>query len=205
MFNVNNKDTRTMPLASFWYLYCSLWTYFYPCSTVSIVNFEQVNAGWGNWLALWVHLLNNVKCNYYELSVSCSLLNIYKLIFLNQFFKFGNTNTWKPSHASTLGNLNFLWILSEAATGGVMKEKVFWEILQNSQENTCFRVSFLIKLQTPLWGLWKKESLEQVFSCEFSEIYTNTFFYRLPLGECFCPLHILKSCLLLNWEFNIIL
>ena len=36
MFKVNNKDTRTMPLAP-----C-----FTPCSSVSIVNFEQVNFGW---------------------------------------------------------------------------------------------------------------------------------------------------------------
>ena len=28
-----------------------------------------------------------------------------------------------------------------------LREKVFLEILQNSQENTCARVSFLIKLQ----------------------------------------------------------
>ena len=32
MFKVNNKDTRTMSLTS--------------CSSASIVNFEQVNAGW---------------------------------------------------------------------------------------------------------------------------------------------------------------
>ena len=38
------------------------------------------------------------------------------------------------------------------------KEKVFLEISQNAQENTCTRVSFLIK------------SLTQVFSCEFCEI-----------------------------------
>ena len=38
---------------------------------------------------------------------------------------------------------------------------VFLEILQNLQENTCVRVSFLIK------SFIKKESLEQVFSCEF--------------------------------------
>ena len=34
----------------------------------------------------------------------------------------------------------FLWL--EAATGGVLYKKVFLEILQNSQENTCGRVSF---------------------------------------------------------------
>ena len=32
--------------------------------------------------------------------------------------------------------------LSVAATGGVLLEKVFVEILQNSQENTCGKVSF---------------------------------------------------------------
>ena len=35
----------------------------------------------------------------------------------------------------------------EAATRGVLCKKVFLEISQNSQENTCVRVSFLIKLQ----------------------------------------------------------
>ena len=35
---------------------------------------------------------------------------------------------------------------SEAATRGVLWKKVFLEISQNSQENTCARVSFLIKL-----------------------------------------------------------
>ena len=59
MFKVNNRNTRTrcetypklkikIPerrQASFWCLYCYLRTYFTPCSSVSIVNFEQVNAG----------------------------------------------------------------------------------------------------------------------------------------------------------------
>ena len=34
MFKVNNKDTRKTP------------KYFKPCSNVSIVNFEKVNADW---------------------------------------------------------------------------------------------------------------------------------------------------------------
>ena len=32
--------------ASFWCLYCSLWIDFTYCSSVSIVDFEQANAGW---------------------------------------------------------------------------------------------------------------------------------------------------------------
>ena len=48
---------------------------------------------------------------------------------------------------------------------------MFLEISQNSQENTCVRVSFLIKVQA-----FKEETLTQVFSCEFCEISKNTFF-----------------------------
>ena len=49
---------------------------------------------------------------------------------------------------------------------------MFLDISQNSQENTCVRVSFLIKLQA--WG--RLQTLAQVFSFEFYEISKNTFF-----------------------------
>ena len=51
----------------------------------------------------------------------------------------------------------------EAATGGVQQEKFFLEIPQNSQENACARVSFLIKLKTEDCDFIKKETLAQVF------------------------------------------
>ena len=41
---------------------------------------------------------------------------------------------------------NKFWF-TEAVIRGVLWKKVFLEILENSQENTCPRVSFLIKLQ----------------------------------------------------------
>ena len=50
-------------------------------------------------------------------------------------------------------------VFSEAATKGVLFKTVFLEISQKSQENTCARVSFLIRLQ----------------ACEFCEISKNTF------------------------------
>ena len=53
-------------------------------------------------------------------------------------------------------------------------KKVFLEISQNSQENTCARDSFLIKFQA--CNFIKKESLAQVFSCEFCEISKDNFF-----------------------------
>ena len=37
--------------------------------------------------------------------------------------------------------------MQEATTGGILEGKAFLEILQNSQESTCARVSSLIKLQ----------------------------------------------------------
>ena len=45
MFKVNFKDTRTTPGVALVSLLSTL-TYFTPCSSVSIVNLEQVNAGW---------------------------------------------------------------------------------------------------------------------------------------------------------------
>ena len=55
------------------------------------------------------------------------------------------------------------------------------EISQNSQENPCARVSFLVKLQAESCNFVKKEILAQVFSCGFCEISKSTFLYRTPL------------------------
>ena len=43
--------------------YCKLWTYFTPCSSVSIVNFEQVNASWGCYLRVTIHTYWNNGLN----------------------------------------------------------------------------------------------------------------------------------------------
>ena len=75
-----------------------------------------------------------------------------------------------------------LSLISEVVTGGVLQQKVFLEISQNSQENTCARVSFLIKLQVSACNFIEIETLAQVFSCEFCEIFNNTFFTEHPLA-----------------------
>ena len=69
---------------------------------------------------------------------------------------------------------------SEAVARKCSVKKVFLEVSQNSQENTCARVSFLINLQTSACNFIKKETLAQVFSCEFCEISNKTFSYRTP-------------------------
>ena len=58
----------------------------------------------------------------------------------------------------------------EAVTRKCSVKKVFLEILQNSQENTCTRVSFLVKRRLG----------HNVFSCELCEISKNTYSYRTP-------------------------
>ena len=73
----------------------------------------------------------------------------------------------------------------EAVVQRCSVKKVFLEISQNSQENTCARVSFLIKFI-------KKETLAQVFSCEFYEISKNTFSYRTPPVAASIPLKIMS-------------
>ena len=55
-------------------------------------------------------------------------------------------------------------------------KKVFLEISQNSQENTCARISLLTKFQA--WDVQffiKNETLAQAFLCEFCEISKNAF------------------------------
>ena len=55
-------------------------------------------------------------------------------------------------------------------------KKIFLKTSQNLLANICARVSFLLKLQVLACNFIKKETLAQVFSCEFSEIFKNTFF-----------------------------
>ena len=73
-----------------------------------------------------------------------------------------------------------LSVETEAFTRRSSVKRVLLEISQNSQENTCARVSFLIKMQASTCNFIKKETLAQVFSCEYSEISKNNFSYRTP-------------------------
>ena len=66
----------------------------------------------------------------------------------------------------------------EAVVQRCSVKKVLLKISQNSQENTCARASFLIKLQTETCNFIIIETLPQVFSCEFYEISKKTFSYR---------------------------
>ena len=101
--------------------------------------------------------------------IVCMTLSLIK--FINDFLQ-------KKPFRSVLKGVQLLKaeFLLKAATRGVLRKKVLLKISQNSQENTCTRVSFLIKLHTPGLQLYWKETLVQVFWCEFCEISRNTLF-----------------------------
>ena len=88
-------------------------------------------------------------------------------------------SSWPTSWSSLIWWIKLvLWFSLQAVTQRCSIKKVFLKISQYSQENTCAKASFLIKLQAS--GM-KQETLEQVFSCEFCEISKNTFLHRTPL------------------------
>ena len=70
---------------------------------------------------------------------------------------------------------------------------MFLEILQNSQENICARVSF---------NFIKKEALELAFSCEFCKTFKNSFFHKTPLDDCFYMFYSNRQVVL--WKLLII-
>ena len=63
--------------------------------------------------------------------------------------------------------LFWFWIISEAATEGVLNEKKFLEILKKFTEK---------HLCQSLYNFIKSETLAQVFSYQFCKISINTFF-----------------------------
>ena len=54
------------------------------------------------------------------------------------------------------------------------KRRCSWKFRKTSEENTCSRDIFN-KVSGPACNLNKKETLVQVFSCEFCETFKNTF------------------------------
>ena len=70
--------------------------------------------------------------------------------------------------------------LAEAATQKGSEKEAFLKILQNLQENTCARVSFLIKLHF----LLEKRLWRRCFPVNFAK-FLRTLFYRTPLADCF--------------------
>ena len=68
---------------------------------------------------------------------------------------------------------------TEAATGGVLQKKVFLEISENSQVNTCARVSFLIKFRRHASvSLLKKRLWNRCFPVNFAKFSRTPFLQK---------------------------
>ena len=100
-------------------------------------------------------LFFNLVClgNYYNSLINSKHTCDFQLTVLNSLFRWtGHENAnLNLSEKQPAKEYRLIWPHSEAATEGVLLKNVFLKILQNSQENTCARVSFLIKLKA--WGL----------------------------------------------------
>ena len=109
-----------------------------------------------------------IFCHQAELVSSVLWSNNFK-IFLDSFVRCFLLNTLFPIKAFTLINL-----LSHQSC---YMKKVFLKILQNSQENTCAGVSFLIKLQASgIWTPWTTASFV-VNKCGWWEMNIMKYYY----------------------------
>ena len=96
-------------------------------------------------------------------------------------------------------------VVPEAVAQRCSVKNMFLEISQNSQENTSARVSFLIKLQAS-----GTDTLAQVFSCDFYNIFKDTFFTEhrwaaasdYTIKVLFSWYHKSLYCLLFNAVFS---
>ena len=107
---------------------------------------------------------------------------------------------WNKNHITRYGKKTTLSTKYRSSYRKCSVKKVFAiKIPQNSQENTCARDSFSVRLQ--VYNFIRKESLAQLVSCEFCEISKNTVFtehlqttasentWNWPLPSHFCNIY----------------
>ena len=75
----------------------------------------------------------------------------------------------------TFLDATFSAIIRSSCLGMSCKKESF-KISKCLQEKTCARPSFLINLQALAWKFIQKETLAQVFSCKFPEIFKKASF-----------------------------
>ena len=134
-----------------------------PCITPSILLSVKILKFWYNRYGHYRGILNKFK-----------LKN--KKRYIRIFFQNNHQNTKKIQ-----SKINEFLQNREAVIRRCSVKKVFLKISQNSQENTSTRVFFFNKVRPQVCNFIKKETLALVFSCEFCEIFKNTYLYRTCL------------------------
>ena len=115
-------------------------------------------------------------------------INIKKISIINYGVCLTPDEIFEPfveiSNDLTMNSVAYLKMQKQSSRGVVYK-KVFLEISQNSQENTCAEVSFLIKLQVSrLATLLKKRLWHRSFPVNFAKFLRTTFLQNTS-GGCF--------------------
>ena len=126
MFIIINRNSRTTSLTSFRCFYCWLWTYFTPFSSVSIINFEQVNV---SWIYCDVKFIININLKHFRKHFALHIQKAYSVKFLN-------------NHGNIFWNGIF-----RSSCPDVFCERGILRNFTKLTGNTCARVSFLIKLK----------------------------------------------------------
>ena len=98
-------------------------------------------------------LISRTKIHLYKLQTILLILLLRNLdnILVLGLIVIIIRNFWFSMETNVIQKEINIWIALEAIVQRCSVKKVFLGISQNSQENTCARVSFLIKLQA--WGL----------------------------------------------------
>ena len=113
------------------------------------------------WLNGWLfvyELSGSLRSKWQCIRIPFLPLKTCIVIFNNKKYFINVFNAFRYKGAVFRNLLNI-----EAAARRCSKNLVFLNILQNSLENTCTRVSFLRKLQVSGCNFIKKETLPQVF------------------------------------------
>ena len=112
---------------------------------------------------LWYLYLSKAFSTFFSLDLFSIIFDSFiQGTFVKKGSASNNTNRYSFSNTSD----------AEAVVLRCPVKKVFLKISQNSQENTCARVSLLIKLQA-----WDSNLIKtRMFFCEFCKIFKNTFF-----------------------------
>ena len=146
MFKVNDRRIRTrceiyskLTIKKPEQSYCYLWTHFTPCSSVSIVNFEQINAG-------WVLTLQKL-----------TLLKWMRYIFENKHFKpWLNYKCNRKTMWRLYFNLGEAFLLSDMASFGFI----------DSLWNLCYKSKALNFKRTSAWSNGHCKYVLRVMSVE---------------------------------------
>ena len=130
----------------------------------------------------WLYFLF-VQLNFFIVLIVC--LRTLGLIWGNKYLR------WQP--VQTVGYIFMIfktWKVRRGhdchgpeATGDVLLKNMFLKISQNSLENTCFRVCFLINCR-PKATLLKERLRRGCFRVNFAKFLRNLF-CRIPPGHCF--------------------